>query len=523
MPSYGNFTNEAMRPIDRTGRIYLIGAGPGDPGLLTIKGKACIELADVIVYDYLANEEFLRYARPQAERIFVGKKGGEAHLGQEEINHLLIEKARRGNIVVRLKGGDPFIFGRGGEEAAAASAAGIPFEIVPGVTAAVGVPAYAGIPLTHRDVASIVTFVTGHEGPDKRDGRVPWDQLPDRGTLVFFMGLSNLPEIVKQLTRHGRTPQTPVAVIRWGTKPEQRTVVGTMESIVGKVRAEALKPPGLIIVGEVVRLREQLNWFEGRPLFGKRVLVTRARDQATEFTDLLKLYGADPVEFPTIEVVPPESWEALDGAIRKIEQYHWLIFTSVNGVLYFLERLKAGGKDIRALKGIKLCAIGPRTAQEIERMGIRVDLMPDEYVAEGLIEQMGRKRLQGQWILIPRAEVARDVLPEALTQMGAHVDVVTAYRTVRPVRDLEWVKNLLQGHQISVITFTSSSTVRNFVEMFGPEETRRLLNGVVVACIGPITAKTVEEYGMTVQILPKDSTIPSLAQAIVEHFTMQAS
>jgi uroporphyrinogen III methyltransferase/synthase len=314
-----------------------------------------------------------------------------------------------------------------------------------------------------------------------------------------------------------------VAVIRWGTKPEQRTVVGTLENIVGKVRSEALKPPGLIIVGEVVKLREQLNWFEGRPLFGKRILVTRARDQATEFTDLLKLYGADPVEFPTIEVVPPDSWEALDGAIRKIEEYHWLIFTSVNGVLYFLERLKTAGKDIRALKGIKLCAIGPRTAQEIERMGVRVDLMPDEYVAEALIEQMGRQSLKGQHILIPRAAVARDVLPEALRQMGAHVDVVTAYRTKRPIRDLEWVKNLLQARQISVITFTSSSTVRNFVEMFGPEETRQLLNGVVVACIGPITAKTVEEYGINVKILPKDSTIPSLAQAIVEHFTMPSN
>jgi uroporphyrinogen III methyltransferase/synthase len=510
-------------PQGRTGRLNLIGAGPGDPGLLTIKGKTCIEQADVIVYDYLANEEFLRYAKPQAELIFVGKKGGEAHIGQEEINRILIEKARRGKTVVRLKGGDPFIFGRGGEEAVAAGGAGIPFEIVPGVTAAVGVPAYAGIPLTHRDVASAVTFVTGHEDPGKENGQIPWEKLSGIGTLVFFMGLSNLPEIVRQLLRHGQTPRTPVAVTRWGTRPEQRTVVGVLEDIVEKVRAEALKPPALIIVGEVVKLREQLNWFEGRPLFGKRILVTRARDQAVEFTDLLKLHGADPVEFPTIEVVPPESWEALDGAIRRIEEYDWLIFTSANGVLYFLERLKVSGKDIRALKGIKLCAIGPRTAQEIERMGVRVDLMPAEYVAEALIEQMGRQELSGRRILIPRAAVARDVLPEALIRMGARVEVVTAYRTIRPTRDLEWVKNLLQGRQISVITFTSSSTVRNFAEMFGPDEARRLLDGVVVACIGPITAKTVEEYGMTVDILPKDSTIPSLAQAIVDYFTTRTT
>jgi uroporphyrinogen III methyltransferase / synthase len=505
------------------GRIYLIGAGPGDPGLLTLKGKACIEQADVIVRDYLANDEFLRYAKPQAELIFAGKKGGESHIGQDEINRILIERARQGRIVVRLKGGDPFIFGRGAEEAAAAAAAGIPFEIVPGVTAAVGVPAYAGIPLTHRDVTSAVTFVTGHEDPEKGDSQVPWEKLSGIGTLVFFMGLTKLPEIVQKLIRHGQTPQTPVAVTRWGTKPEQRTVVGILGDIVEKVRAEGLKPPVLIIVGEVVKLREQLNWFEGRPLFGKRILVTRARDQAMEFTDLLKLYGGDPVEFPTIEVVPPESWEALDGAIRRIEEYDWLIFTSVNGVVYFLERLNAGGKDIRSLKGIKLCAIGPRTAQEIERMGVRVDLMPAEYVAEALIEQMGRQDLTGRRILIPRAAVARDILPDALTRMGARVDLVTAYRTIRPTRDVEWVKNLLQGRQISVITFTSSSTVRNFVETFGPEEARQLLNGVAVACIGPITAKTVEEYGMAVHILPKDSTIPSLAQAIVEHFTTQAT
>lgn len=500
------------------GRVYLIGAGPGDAGLLTLKGKVCIEQADVVVYDSLANEEFLRHARPDAKIIFAGKKGGEAHIGQEEINRILIEQARMGRTVVRLKGGDPFIFGRGGEEAAAVAEAGIPVEIVPGVTAAVGVSAYAGIPLTHRDFSSSVTFITGHEDPAKGDVQVPWEPLSRLGTLVFFMGLGNLPEITRHLIRFGRDPKTPVAVTRWGTKPDQRTVVGTLEDIDEKVRAESLKPPVLIIVGEVVKLREKLNWFEGRPLFGKRVLVTRARDQAAEFTDLLKLYGADPVEFPTIEVAPPESWEDLDDAIRRIEEYHWLIFTSVNGVVYFLERLKAAGKDVRCLKGIKLCTIGPRTGQEIERMGIRVDLMPEEYVAEAVIEQMGRRNLQGQRILIPRAAVARDVLPEALTRMGSRVDVVTAYRTIRPTRDVDWVKKLLQGKQISVITFTSSSTVRNFVEMFGPDEARRLLQGVAVACIGPITAKTVEEYGMTPDILPKDSTIQSLTQAIVERF-----
>lgn len=497
----------------------MIGAGPGDPGLLTLKGKACLEHADVVVYDYLANEEFLRFTRSGCDLIFVGKKGERDHVAQDEINRILIEQARQGRMVVRLKGGDPFVFGRGGEEASAAAAAGIPFEIVPGVTAAVGVPAYAGIPLTHREVASMVTFVTGHEDPAKPNAQVPWERLPGLGTLVFFMGLGNLEEIVGQLVRHGRGAGTPIAVIRWGTRPEQRTVTGTLETIVERVRAEALAPPVLIIVGEVVTLREKLNWFENRPLFGKRILITRARDQAEEFTDLLKLYGADPVEFPTIETAPPESFEALDRAAGRIETYQWLVFTSMNGVRYFMERLRAVGKDVRSLKGVRICAIGPRTAQEIEKLGVRVDLIPEEYVAEAVIERMGREDLRGRRILIPRAEVAREVLPEALAEMGAEVEVVAAYRTVRPKRDSAWLKNLLQGRQISVITFTSSSTVRNFMEMFGSDEARRLLEGVAVACIGPITARTVEEFGMGVTILPKDSTIPSLAQAIVDHFS----
>lgn len=519
MKSYGKSTGKPVSNSPFGGRIYLIGAGPGDPGLLTLKAKACLEQADVIVYDYLANEDFLRYAGPNADIIRVGEKKPDGQAAQDHINEILIGEARKGRRVVRLKGGDPFIFGRGGEEAAAAVREGIPFEIVPGVTAAVGVPAYAGIPLTHRDIASCVTFITGHEDSKKAGTRIPWDRLSDLGTLVFFMGLGNLPTIVARLVKNGFSEKTPVAVIRWGTRPEQKTITGSLSDIVAKVRAGSMRPPVLIVVGEVVRLREQLNWFEGRPLFGKRVIITRAREQAGEFTEILKLYGADTVEFPTIEVAPPESWEGLDRAISHIGEYDWLVFTSVNGVVYFLERLMARGEDVRSLKGIKLCAIGPRTAKEIEKMGIRVDLMPEEYVAEAVVEQMGREELKGKKVLIPRAEIARDILPDALKEMGARVEVVTAYRTICPKRDVGWIKKLLQGGEVAVITFTSSSTVRNFVEMFGAGEARSLLEGVRVASIGPITSKTAEELGLRVDIRPEDSTIPSLAEAIVSHFT----
>jgi uroporphyrinogen III methyltransferase/synthase len=497
--------------------VYLIGGGPGDPGLLTVKGRACLEQADVVIYDTLVNDRLLEHTRPTAERVPV-EEGGR-HLRQAAINRLMIDHARRGRMVVRLKGGDPFIFGRGGEEAEALVAAGVAFEVVPGVTAATAVPAYAGIPLTHREMASSVGFVTGHEDPTKPGTMVRWEQLaagPD--TLVLFMGMSRLPDIVDRLVKHGRPPGTPVAVVRWGTRLEQQTVTGTLENILDRVRETTMRSPVIIVVGEVVRLRERLNWYENRPLFGKRILVTRAREQANEFVSLLEHYGAEVVEFPTIEIVPPESWDEMDRAIERLPQYHWIIFTSVNGVKFFIERLRAVGRDIRALHGIRLCTIGPRTAQEVEQYGVRVDFMPDEYVAEAVIEGMGRQDLKGKRILIPRAAVAREVLPEDLRKMGAAVDVVTAYRTVLPTQDLDRLKTLLQEGAISVITFTSSSTVNNFAKLLGTDETVRLLRNTVVASIGPITAETARSLGIESGILPTASTIPALAEAIVEHF-----
>jgi uroporphyrinogen III methyltransferase/synthase len=503
----------------KPGKVYLIGAGPGDPKLITLRGKEYLERAQVVIYDYLAPKELLDFVRPGTEVIFAGKSGGNCPMTQEGINRLIIEKALSGKIVARLKGGDPFIFGRGGEEAEALVQAGIPFEVVPGVTAAIAVPAYAGIPLTHRDLASTVAFVTGHEDPTKGDSFIDWETIATGiGTLVFFMGMARLPEIVKNLIQYGRDPKTPVALIRWGTRLTQKTVQGTLNDIVEKARVADLKPPVTIVVGEVVRLRDRLSWFETRPLFGRKILVTRARDQASEFSDLLAQNGAEPIEFPTIEVAPPKSFRALDQAIQKLSQYHWLIFTSVNGVQFFIERLRAVGKDIRALDGLKICAIGPRTAEEIRRFGIDVDLVPEEYQAEGVIAGMGRRGLKGKRILLPRAAVAREILPVELRRLGARVDVVTAYRTVKPTRSVAPLKKLLQAGEISVITFTSSSTVRNFAEMFGKRGLSKLLGDVKIACIGPITAETAKELGIKTDIMPEDSTIPAFVEAIGQHF-----
>ncbi|MBH0206571.1 MAG: uroporphyrinogen-III C-methyltransferase [Nitrospira sp.] len=502
------------------GKVYLVGAGPGDPKLLTLRGKECLERADVVLFDYLANPAILTHVPDHAERLYVGRRGKGKYPAQDEINRLLIERAQGGKTVVRLKGGDPFVFGRGGEEAEALASAGIEFEVVPGVTAAVAAPAYAGIPVTHRTLASTVTFVTGHEDPDKPSTGVEWPRLAtSHGTLVFLMGMKNLPAIVANLTAEGRSSATPAAIIRWGTRAAQQTVVGTLGDIVGKAEAAKMEPPTVIVVGDVVRLREQLNWFERRPLFGKRVLMTRAKEQAAELADLLDAYGAEPVEAPTIRIVPPEDWTAVDRAIDSIGSYQWVIFTSVNGVDRFMTRLRAKGKDARCLAGRQVCCIGPRTAEELEQFGVRADVVPGDYQAEGVLAALGGQDLKQARILIPRAEVAREVLPDELRARDAHVDVVTVYRTITPSGDREEWCRQLSDRQIHVVTFTSSSTVRNFVTMLGGvERVRPLLQSVLVACIGPITARTAEEFGLTVSIVPGENRIPALVEAIVRHY-----
>lgn len=503
----------------KNGTVYLVGAGPGDPKLITLRGKELLAEADVIIYDYLANPKLLEFAKEGAEKIYVGKKGGSrSSLHQEHIDHLMVEAAKAGKLVVRLKGGDPFIFGRGGEEAEALVAAGIPFEVVPGVTSAISVPTYAGIPLTHRDKASTVAFVTGHEDPAKEGSLVDWAKLaggPD--TLVFLMGMGNLAGIVSELVRHGKDPKTPIALIRWGTHPFQKTLVGRLDNIVEKVGIEGMKPPVVMVVGEVVSLRNRLNWFESKPLFGKRIIVTRAKEQAPEFIDLLSSYGAEAVSFPTLEIAPPPSWVEADAAIERIEHYNWIIFTSVNGVQSFRKRLATLRKDLRVLKGISLCAIGPRTAAEVEAWSLQVDLVPSEFKAEGVLQALEGRGIAGKRFLIPRALEAREILPEEIQKKGGKVDVVPVYQSVRPTPDPAMLETILRAKGVDLITFASSSTLRNFMEILGPQR-QSWLTGIAIACIGPITAETAREFGLKVDVIPGEYTLPALAESIVDYF-----
>ena len=501
------------------GKVYLIGAGPGDPGLITVKGLECVKKADVIIYDYLANERLLDQRRPDAELIYVGKQGSKHTLPQDEINSLIVTRANEGKIVARLKGGDPFIFGRGGEEAEELADQGIPFEVVPGVTAATAVPTYAGIPLTHREHTASVAFVTGHEDPTKEESKVHWDRIATGiGTLIFFMGMKNLPQIVENLISNGRDPETPTALIQWGTRTDQRVVTGTLRDIVAKTKEAKLGPPAIIVVGEVVRLRKKLNWYESKPLFGKRIIVTRSRDQASIFAEMLIDRGATTIEFPTIDVVPPSSWEELDRAIHAVESYDWIIFTSANAVKFFMERLRGLGKDLRLLKGVSICTVGPKTAESLEQHGLRADMIPSEFKAEGVLAALGGVNVKGKKFLIPRAKVAREIIPDKLREQGADVTVAVAYENVRPEADTDRIKKMFLEKKITAVTFTSSSTVHNFIEILGQKEYKTLLAGVTVACIGPVTAKTAEEFGMKTDVMPKEYTIPSFVEAIVEHY-----
>ncbi|MCG6911875.1 MAG: uroporphyrinogen-III C-methyltransferase [Deltaproteobacteria bacterium] len=503
----------------RRGIVYLVGAGPGDPGLITLKGRQCIQRADVVVYDYLAAESLLRHAKSDAELIYVGKKGGDHTLSQSRINALLVEKASQGLVVTRLKGGDPFIFGRGGEEVEVLIEAGISFEVVPGVTSAVAAPAYAGIPLTHRKFTSTVAFVTGHEDPGKASSGIDWKALASGiGTLVFFMGVKNLKYIVNQLMRHGLTPERPAALIGWGTTPRQTTVTGTLGTIEKEAGKAGMKPPALIVIGDVVRLRERMKWFEKRPLLGRRIVVTRARKQASGFLQMLTDAGADCLECPTIKVVPPESWQALDRAVDRIAGYDWLVFTSVNGVTFFFERIFNAGLDSRSLQGIQVAAIGPATAERLMDYGIRCDIIPENYRAESMAAAFEKVAIADKSVLLPRAREARSVLPEALTRMGARVDEVIAYVTEVEDRNGGTLIDNLEKGNVDCITFTSSSTVKNFKRLLPADKFPALVGKTTIACIGPITAATAEALGFDVHIVAREYTIPGLYGAIVDHY-----
>ncbi len=502
-----------------TGKVYLIGAGPGDPGLITVKGMRCIQEADVVVYDYLAAPALLRHARKDAEIIYVGKKGGDHTMTQDGINALLAEKGAQGNVVARLKGGDPFIFGRGGEEAEVLIDAGVPFEIVPGVTSAIAAPAYAGIPLTHREHTSSVSLITGHEDPNKEESSLRWESFAKSGsTLVFLMGVKNLPRITEQLMAHGKSPQTPIALVRWGTTTRQQSVTGTLENIVDRVREAGLKAPAVIVVGDVVSLRDKMRWFEDRPLFGKQIVVTRARAQSSGLITALTELGAKCIEIPTIEVVAPQDNTPLQQAVAALAQYDWIVFTSVNGVKFFFDTLKASGLDVRALGHLQCACIGPVTKEELACHGIISDVLPKSYRAESVIEAFSNMNIKGKRILLPRAKEARSILPEELTKMGAAVDEVTAYVTQQVAEEKDELISLLESGKVDLVTFTSSSTVKNFKALIPEEKFEQLFQSVEFASIGPITSDTAIEEGMTPAITASEYTIPGLIQSIIDHY-----
>ncbi|MBW2471991.1 MAG: uroporphyrinogen-III C-methyltransferase [Deltaproteobacteria bacterium] len=511
--------------------VYLVGAGPGDPGLITIRGKQLLERAEVVIYDYLASKKLLKYVPRDAEFIYAGKRGGVKHTHtQQEINQMLIDRAMSGRMVVRLKGGDPFIFGRGGEEIEELVKAGIPFEVVPGVTSATAAATYAGIPITHRQYTSTVAFVTGHEDPTKPDTNIAWDKLATGvGTIVVYMGIKNLKSITEKIIKYGRDPHTPVAVVRWASTSEQRTVVVNLENIDGIVKKHNIKPPSLVVIGEVVKLRDAINWYEKRPLFSKRIVVTRTRDQASELVTLLENYGAECLEYPTISLEPVTSYDILDRALAELETYNWLLFTSINAVDYFFRRLFELDKDVRDIKGPKIAAVGRVTAEALISRGIRADLLPEEFTGDGLAEILIKTNVKGMRVLIPRALKARETLPEALSSAGADVTVAPVYQNVLPSSSSgeqlkEELQTALQNKSIDMVTFTSSSTVKNFVRLLDistPGEMQKLMSGVAVATIGPITAKTAEQSGMHVDVQPGEYTIPDLVDSIVKYFTSQ--
>jgi uroporphyrinogen III methyltransferase/synthase len=561
----------------RVGKVYLVGAGPGDPGLLTVRARELLEACDVVVYDALVTPEVLAYACPAAERVYVGKRGSEHALEQEQINALLAEKAAAGLRVVRLKGGDPYLFGRGAEEALYLAGKGVPVEVVPGVTAGVAAPAYAGIPVTHRACASAVAFVTGHEDPDKPESALDWAALAKVGTLCFYMGVKNLGRIAAELGKH-LPATTPAAVIQWGSTPRQRTVVGALSDIEEKVRAAGLEAPALTVVGEVVKFREQLNFFEKRPLFGKRVVVTRARAQASDLATVLAALGAEVHAFPMIRIEPPADAKSLAAAVKHLSEFDWVVLTSVNGVDALLGELARQGSDARAFGGARIAAIGPATAGRLAAHGLRADLIPAKYVAEEVVAELrragafadcglgiadcglgderqergrggrgkGRRGTTGSALggaarempvqdamaraardpgqkgaprfLLPRADIARSLLPEQLRALGADVTEVVAYRTVPETEGQEEALALLTGGEVDVVTFTSSSTARNFVEILGPKRLQEVLCSRRLRCfsIGPVTSATMKELGLPLHGEAAEHDIPGLVRMMRE-------
>ena len=508
----------------RIGKVYLVGAGPGDPKLITVRGLEALRKADAVVYDRLAGPRLLKEIKPGADVIYVGKRSERHTMKQEDINRLLVELALQGKTVVRLKGGDPCVFGRVGEEAEALAAHGISFDIIPGVTSATGVPAYAGIPLTHRDLASSFAVVTGYENPEKAEMNVDWARLATAvDTLVFLMGVSKIDRICRELIAHGRPASTPVAIIRWGTRAAQRTLVGSLADMPDRVRQTGFKPPAVIVVGDVVRLRDTMNWHERKPLFGRRVLVTRSAAQSGELAGRIDELGGEPVEWPAIalrEPQDPAAAAALDAALARLDDYDWAVFTSVNGVDFFFRRLRRLGLDIRRMAGAKIAAVGPKTADALAERGIRADLVPESrYQAEGLLDALLPHLAPGQHVLLPRGDLARDVLPEALASRGIRVTEAVVYENVPGGRDAADIADQLEKGAVHAATFTSASTVHNLcdaLERAAGKPAGELMKNTRVVCIGPITAEAAIKRGLAVAAVARESTLDGLVEATAE-------
>ena len=502
--------------------VYLIGAGPGDPGLITVRGMHCLASADVVIYDHLVPARLLRFARSDAERIDVGVAAPQP-LEQEAICYLLAEKAREGRVVARLKWGDPFVFDRGGSEALFLHEQGVTFEVVPGIPAGIAVPSYAGVPITYPGAGDTLTFVRGHEDEGKTRASIDWTSLARLdGTIVCYAGPEQLPHMLNALLSHGRPPDDSAAVVYDGTLSTQQTILGTIGELAKSVRQSSDRRPAILVVGRVAGLREHLRWFDARPLFGRRVLVTRPREQAAELVDRLEAVGAEAIEAPMIRIAPPDDYGPLDEACARINTFDWVIFSSANAVDAFFERLLGGPQDLRALRGVKLCAVGPATAERIARHGLKVDLTPAEYRAEAVVRALSDAgTVRGARVLLPHADIGREIVADELRKQGAEVTEVVAYRTVmvEPEREGELdIYRMLLERRLDVVTFTSASAVRGFVRLVGAEPAADLLRTTVVASIGPVTAEAATQYNIQTTVMPAQYTIPGLVDAIVGYF-----
>ena len=505
--------------------VYLIGAGPGDPGLITVRGLRYLAAADVVLYDHLVPPRLLRSARPDAEQIDVGTAAPQP-LEQEAICYLLAEKAREGKIVARLKWGDPFVFDSGGAEALFLHEQGVRFEVVPGIPAGIAVPGYAGIPITYPGGGDTVTFIRGHENEGKADTSIDWANLARLdGTLVCYAGPQQLTEMLRALLAHGRPPEDSAAVVYDGTRPTQETIAGTLAEVVERVEQGGDRRPAILVVGRVVAFREHLRWFDARPLFGKRILVTRPKDQSMELVDRLEAMGADAIEAPMIRILPPEDDGPLGDACARAGEFDWIVFSSANAVDAFIGRLLAGPADLRALGGVKLCGVGPGTAEHLTRLGLKVDLVPAEYRAEAVLRALSENGgVRGLKILLPHADIGRELIADELRKQGADVTEIVAYRTIAVEADREGepdIYRMLLERSIDVVTFTSASAVRNFVRILGAEPAADLLAATVVACIGPVTAEAAAQSNIHTTIQPSSYTIPALVDAIAKHFEVE--